>query len=298
MENLLGRVEAHFRAGYENVFSKNIDYHQVACDNLSENRVTEQLSLLQDQLQRNLEGLRILELGSGYGAFLITARTKFGAEAYGIEPAPKEFFGTIEGCRDLFRLHGEPVRFASATGEQLPFVDNAFDAVCSFEVLEHTLVPEDVIDESLRVLKPGGRLVMTIPNYGSWWEGHYGLLWPPHMPKWAARIYVRMFGRDPSYIDSLQFITVKQLRRILSRRGDRAEVLSMGYDVWERRLLSLNFSEWAALGRLKRIVKLIHRMRVHYWVARIGKLLEWQTPIILVVQKKQIASDGGQGAGS
>lgn len=47
--------------------------------------------------------------------------------------------------------------------EQLPFVDNAFDAVMSFAVLEHVKFPFVAAAEICRVLKPGGKLAACVP---------------------------------------------------------------------------------------------------------------------------------------
>jgi SAM-dependent methyltransferase len=48
-------------------------------------------------------------------------------------------------------------------GRALPFADASFDTVLSTEVLEHVLAPQEVVDEMARVLKPGGRLLVTVP---------------------------------------------------------------------------------------------------------------------------------------
>jgi len=54
-------------------------------------------------------------------------------------------------------------------GMALPFADNVFDAVVSSEIIEH--IPDENgrhIDECLRILKPGGILVLGTPDYGGW----------------------------------------------------------------------------------------------------------------------------------
>ena len=48
--------------------------------------------------------------------------------------------------------------------ETLPFSDGAFDAVVSLEGIEHLLSPARCLAELCRVLRPGGRLVVTTPN--------------------------------------------------------------------------------------------------------------------------------------
>lgn len=47
--------------------------------------------------------------------------------------------------------------------DALPFSDASFDTVVSFHVLEHTEVPERVLSEAYRVLRPGGTLLITTP---------------------------------------------------------------------------------------------------------------------------------------
>ena len=52
-----------------------------------------------------------------------------------------------------------------AQSEALPFRPDAFDLVSFMEVIEHTRSPEASLDETARVLRPGGRLALTTPNY-------------------------------------------------------------------------------------------------------------------------------------
>lgn len=52
--------------------------------------------------------------------------------------------------------------------EVLPFPKEIFSLALSIEVVEHLLQPELMIKEICRVLKPGGTLIITTPNYGYW----------------------------------------------------------------------------------------------------------------------------------
>jgi SAM-dependent methyltransferase len=58
--------------------------------------------------------------------------------------------------------------FVRGTGYQLPFRDGTFDAVGSLTVLEHLDRPVAFLEEMVRIVKPGGRVVVATPNmYGS-----------------------------------------------------------------------------------------------------------------------------------
>jgi SAM-dependent methyltransferase len=55
-------------------------------------------------------------------------------------------------------------RFQRYDGERLPFDAGAFDAVVSFQVIEHIWHDRQYVAEAARVLKPGGRFLVTTPN--------------------------------------------------------------------------------------------------------------------------------------
>jgi SAM-dependent methyltransferase len=63
-------------------------------------------------------------------------------------------------------------RVFCGVGEYLPLPEKAFDLVLSHEVLEHVQDDQATINEIVRVLKPGGRLVLFCPNRGYGFETH------------------------------------------------------------------------------------------------------------------------------
>ncbi len=62
-----------------------------------------------------------------------------------------------------------------AAAERIPYPANAFDTILSHEVLEHVADDRAAAQEMVRVLKPGGRIVIFAPNRGYPFEthGHY-----------------------------------------------------------------------------------------------------------------------------
>ncbi len=70
---------------------------------------------------------------------------------------------SIKACQEIYG--GADYRLADLYA--LDFHDAEFDAVVMREVIEHFREPERAVQEVLRVLKPGGRYVLTTPNYDS-----------------------------------------------------------------------------------------------------------------------------------
>jgi ubiquinone/menaquinone biosynthesis C-methylase UbiE len=65
----------------------------------------------------------------------------------------------------LARSLGRPGTFIRASGDRLPFADATFDGVISFFALEHLTTPESVLTEMVRVLAPGGTLILLSVSY-------------------------------------------------------------------------------------------------------------------------------------
>lgn len=100
----------------------------------------------------------VLDIGCGHGAVL-SALTGV-ARRVGVDVDGELIAAARRTCPDA--------AFEVVDGAALPFQDDAFDAVVLSEVLEH--VGHDrkvrVVDEALRVLRPGGRLIITAPHRG------------------------------------------------------------------------------------------------------------------------------------
>lgn len=62
---------------------------------------------------------------------------------------------------DISSAHGEVNQIADA--HDLPFLDDSFDGVLATELFEHLASPAKASEELMRVLKPGGKGIITIP---------------------------------------------------------------------------------------------------------------------------------------
>lgn len=101
------------------------------------------------------------------------------------------------------------------TASELPFADDSFDVVVSIEVLEHLFEPHLAADEMLRVLRPGGVTIVTVPN-ASHWRDRIDML----CGKWIPR--GDDLGREePWRSPHIRFFSVGSLRALLQSRGFR-----------------------------------------------------------------------------
>ena len=119
---------------------------------VTDNYVFQRSKLVYVEAAKRVEG-RVLEIGTGTG--------------YGVEfIAPHaERYVTLDKCRseELPEMPSN-VEFVQCAVPPLPFEDESFDCVVSFQVIEHIRRDKEFVREVYRVLKPGGRFIVSTPN--------------------------------------------------------------------------------------------------------------------------------------
>ncbi len=108
---------------------------------------------------------RILENGCGVGMYM-GQLAPFGGEVLGLE---YDFERAAEARRNSPNV-------INAAGEALPVPASVFDLILSHEVIEHVQDDRLAVCEMIRALRPGGRLVLFVPNRGYPFETH-GIYW-------------------------------------------------------------------------------------------------------------------------
>jgi len=123
-------------------------------------------------------GDRVLDVGSGPGhqAFEMSAVVGSTGRIDGVDPAASAIEIARRRCAELSNVH-----FHLGTASQLPFDEATFNAVMSSQVFEYLDDVAGGLSEMLRVLKPGGRVLIHDTDWGA-------LLWHSSNPERMARM--------------------------------------------------------------------------------------------------------------
>ena len=149
-----------------------------------------------------LQGQRYLDIGAG---------ARVNSLVFG-----KDFTTTY--CIDLnvskkHALSHTNLVFALGDAEALPFRDATFDLVSLFSVIEHVEDKEQALYEAFRVLKPGGAIVVQIPNRLFPFELHSGLPNPLLCPEFIRRPLLRAINY--SRLLDVEIPSLKRMRHLI-----------------------------------------------------------------------------------
>jgi 2-polyprenyl-3-methyl-5-hydroxy-6-metoxy-1,4-benzoquinol methylase len=186
-----------------------------------------------------LAGKRVLDFGAGNGAqtmeLLSLGCTIVAADIDAGDLAVMREYIARNGVSGVTPLQYD--------GTHLPLPDASFDAVVSFQVLEHVTDEAVALREIRRVLKPGGDLVLSVPH--KWWvfETH------------GARLPLLPWNRVPFFSwlpDSLHRAFARA--RIYRRRDIVALLSRHGFQVLDVALMTapMDVVRWGPLQKLLR----------------------------------------------
>jgi SAM-dependent methyltransferase len=234
---------------------------------------------------------KLLEIGSGFGTNLATWIKFYQVDGYGTEPDGVGFGNSFSASRELFVANGiDPERITPVRGETLPFANASFEIVYSANVLEHTDDPLKVLEEAIRVLRPGGILHFEMPNFLSYFEGHYMVPQPPILWRSMLQQWVRLLGRDPSFARTLRTEinpvwcqhTVKQVSQKYP-----VKLLSLGDDVFLDRLAQpFRFEMERTACKLQTIITFMQRLNIGNWIGRTIVAARGYYPIYLTLRRE------------
>ena len=140
-----------------------------------------------------VKGEKVLDIGCGPGTYLSDIQKKTGAKSFGCDIRT-----------DVFAANkNKRVKLIEGDMLALPYQDGEFDKIFSLGVLEHDPDHDRVFGEAARVLRKGGKLLLTVPNLLSFFHvtKHVKML----LGKWDV-------GYEASF-------TIPGLRKLLGRHG-------------------------------------------------------------------------------
>lgn len=202
------------------------------------------------------EGDKVLEIGSGFGSFLELLRSE-GIEAQGTELNSH----AVRRCQDR-KLNVEKKLIEDLSTDY----KEHFDVVCTFQVLEHIYDVHNFMENKLKTLKKGGRLIIGVPNNNPYLfikDKYHTLNLPPH--------HAGLWNRN----------SLVSLEKIFNLKVDKLliEPLSCSYEGFINFYLSQIGS-----NRIRRIITSLETKNRRYLKKILPKVIDGRN--ILIVYKK------------
>ena len=158
-------------------------------------------------------------------------------------------------------------------------VGGQFDLVIAGDIIEHLSRPGDILRDILRVMRPGGQLIVSVPNFGHWYP--------------RFRVALGGFGYDRrGVLDNthLRFFTRRTLRRTVHRAG---------FDILQESQTGLPLGTVGAGGGLGRVVRSVDQVLVKarptlFGYQNVFRLTPHKGATIYAEQISASASEGAQ----
>ena len=160
---------------------------------------------------------RALELGCSHGAFLVQLREQ-GWESVGIEPAAEVASRAAERGFDVRVGSLESV----VSADPQTFAPSSFDAVFAWMVIEHLHDPVATLRLVRDLLKPGGTLSFSVPNFGCWERRSCGQFWyalqlPTHLQHFTSASLRRLL--EISGFELVELIHQRNVNNLVGSSG-------------------------------------------------------------------------------
>ncbi|MEC8541033.1 MAG: class I SAM-dependent methyltransferase [Candidatus Thermoplasmatota archaeon] len=130
-------------------------------------------------------GMKVLEVGCGPGSF---AEDIESVDLTCLDPSEEMLKVARIRVNSARKSRGEnPAEYVLAIAESIPLPDNTFDRVFCLFSFRDFQDKRKGLQEILRVLKPGGQLVICDAGKANWFHGLAGRIWMSTVVQWMAR---------------------------------------------------------------------------------------------------------------
>jgi 2-polyprenyl-3-methyl-5-hydroxy-6-metoxy-1,4-benzoquinol methylase len=160
---------------------------------------------------------RLLDFGCGGGEYLCRMREQ-GWQVTGMD-------ASVEVVRDVRERLG--LRVYSGTLPHLKLLPNTFDVITMWSSLEHVHQPMETLRSAYRLLTPGGKLYLTVPNIDSWpyhWftQNWFALELPRHLTHFTSSTLRTMLEVAGFQIQTMRMVAHPEWLRRSARTAIRA----------------------------------------------------------------------------
>ncbi len=130
-----------------------------------------------------------------------------------------------------------------------------------------------------RVVRDGGMIHIICPDYRGTYEGHYRIAWIPLFPKKLAKLYLKLRGKNPAYLQTLNYTTKplieSYLHEIKFEQNIDLEIIDLNKKSFEERLVRRN-------------LKFLNRFYfIYYMIIYLKNLFRQELSINLLIQVKK-----------
>lgn len=184
---------------------------------------------------KHLQRGTLLEVGCGAGALLCDL-SDLGFDAIGLETSTS----ALAMARQLKELTSGPHRIVDSPD---PAWTGSMDLVCSFDVLEHIEDDHAALTQWVDWLKPGGRLLVSVPAHQSRWGA--GDRWAGHWRRYDRAPLINMIERQGLTIEHFEcygfplanmteWLGNHHYRKLIAQRGEVSNVEATSHSGTER----------------------------------------------------------------
>ncbi len=210
------------------------------------------------KIPRSVTEGKVMDVGCGNGGYIMLLK-KMGWEVYGIDISTN----ALEKIKQDAKTH---VLTGELIEQDLP--ENKFDLVTMWHSLEHMRDPREILRKIYSITKPGGKLLICVPNYANviaklFRQRWFALDLPRHLFHFTPAMLKKMLLSAGFRVSSIRYIP-----------SNTSLSISIGYWLEEKRRKSIDLNSNKILRRLFRLfirlLAMIHQSEVVFIEARKG----------------------------
>ncbi len=185
-------------------------------------------------IQKYVKSGSVFDLGAGWGHFMLAGK-ELGYDVYGIEISEQPYLY----CKNDLQLPVDHIDFFEMSN------DRKFDVITMWDVLEHIDKADTFINKCAQVNKPGGYLVLQVPQIDSYFA-------KKHKEKW------KMMG-----LDHVNYFSKKTITQLLSNYGYEVQTIKSSFEL----KLFIMYTILPFIKRLK-AKKKVSQMEANYQIGQ------------------------------